>query len=308
MINLSKFYQKGVVKMFERLIIATDLSKNSNALINCLGGLKAYGTKKCLLLQCLSLQEMASIGLSYKEDLLQQILQNQKEVIEKQGYIVETRTLSGVAKSEINRIAIEEDYSAIVVGAHKQSLTSEVFFSGLAYDVIHHTQKPVLLIRLEEHQKEGLLCIEAVGCEIGNHVLFPTDFSENADMAFNYVTEMAAGKAKKITLLHVQDKSRLSPYLENRLEEFNEIDTTRLQNMKKTLQEKGNAEVEIVIKYGSPTTEILNLVDEINVQLVVMGSQGRGFVKELFLGSVSHNIARLSSSSVLLIPEKRENE
>ena len=37
--------------MFKQIIIATDLSKESTAFINCLGGLKAYGTKKCLLLQ-----------------------------------------------------------------------------------------------------------------------------------------------------------------------------------------------------------------------------------------------------------------
>jgi len=45
-------------------------------------------------------------------------------------------------------------------------------------------------------------------------------------------------------------------------------------------------------------------VEDAEVKLVVMGSQGRGYVKEFFLGSVSQNIARLSPSSVLLIPTK----
>ena len=36
-----------------------------------------------------------------------------------------------------------------------------------------------------------------------------------------------------------------------------------------------------------------------------VGSQGRGYVKELFLGSVSHNVSRQAASSVLLVPAKR---
>ncbi len=282
--------------MFKRLIVATDLSNDSTTFINCLGGLKAYGTKECLLLQIRVPGEALGAVNPYKATEFveyEKIFQSQKEILEKQGYKVETRILTGFLANEINRIAIEEDYSAIAAGAEKNCLSVDAFFSALASELIYIAQKPILLIRPD-------------GCEVGNHVLFPTDFSENADVAFSYIVEMAAGKAKKITLFHVQDKSRISPHLEDRLEEFNKIDTDRLQSMKKILQEKGNAEVEIVLKYGSPSVEILNFVKEHNVQLVVMGSQGRGFVNEFFLGSVSHNIARHSRSSVLLVPAKRK--
>jgi nucleotide-binding universal stress UspA family protein len=49
----------------------------------------------------------------------------------------------------------------------------------------------------------------------------------------------------------------------------------------------------------------LKTIQELSVSLVVMGSQGRGFVPELFLGSVSHNVARHGDASVLLIPSKK---
>lgn len=44
--------------MFDRIIVATDLSPASEAVVDCLGGLKVSGVKHCLLLQCLSLQEV----------------------------------------------------------------------------------------------------------------------------------------------------------------------------------------------------------------------------------------------------------
>ncbi|MCA1785684.1 MAG: universal stress protein [Desulfobacteraceae bacterium] len=36
-----------------------------------------------------------------------------------------------------------------------------------------------------------------------------------------------------------------------------------------------------------------------------MGTQGRGFLGEFFLGSVSHNVARHSVAPVLLVPGLR---
>ncbi|MBW6509160.1 MAG: universal stress protein [Desulfuromonadales bacterium] len=51
-----------------------------------------------------------------------------------------------------------------------------------------------------------------------------------------------------------------------------------------------------------PHEEICRLIKEHGGQMVVMGTQGRGFVREFFLGSVSHNVVRHSPVPVLLIP------
>ena len=75
--------------------------------------------------------------------------------------------------------------------------------------------------------------------------------------------------------------------------------------LRKKLLEKGAKNVLLKIPYGNPTSEILNELKGGDYSLVVMGSQGRGFIQEIFLGSVSHNIARDASVSVLLIPALR---
>jgi len=294
--------------MFEKIIIAADTSKDSNIFINSLGGLKEYGTKKCLLVQFRSVDEIVDIAKAYNEAILAEYivtLQKQKNALECLGFNVETRILTGFSPNEINRIAVEENYSLIVAGAQKYShAEDEILFSDLANDLIHNARKPILLVRLEEDAVKGLIHdTEKLNCKISDNILFPTDFSANADLAFTYVIEFAACIANKITLMHVQDKSRISPYLDSRIEEFNGIDSGRLLSMKKTLQEKCDVSVETLIKYGSPAVEIMNMVSEKHVNLVIMGTQGRGYVKEFFLGSVSHNIARNSQSSVLLIPK-----
>ena len=77
--------------------------------------------------------------------------------------------------------------------------------------------------------------------------------------------------------------------------------------LKGRLKEMGDAEIGMEIPYGSPIDEILQRTGEGGASLVVMGSHGRGFVSELFLGSVSHNVARHSEAPVLLVPGQRED-
>lgn len=87
--------------------------------------------------------------------------------------------------------------------------------------------------------------------------------------------------------------------------EFNEIDQARLERLKERLIHIGGREVSIEIPYGSTTREILRAVNNHPYSLIVMGSQGRGFISEVFLGSVSHNIARKAPVPVLLVPAIR---
>jgi nucleotide-binding universal stress UspA family protein len=290
--------------MFSRIIFASEISPSAFNILKCLKGLRKLGAKKCLLVQCINPHETKAAISSFFVSVLEENLRKQKEILADQGYEVETRVVAGLMRNEINRIAVEEDFSIIVAGAAEQSIMGEVFFGSVAHEVIHHASRPVLLIRIPGNHDEVLSSDKE--CNITDHVLFPTDFSGNAEIALEFVKKMVKDGVKKVTLVHVQGKSRIDPHLSHRLEEFNEIDTNRLQEIKKVLLDEGAVDVEIQLLYGSPSAEIIRLVHEQKIPLVVMGSQGRGFVKELYLGSVSHNISRHSSASVLLVPAKRE--
>ena len=137
------------------------------------------------------------------------------------------------------------------------------------------------------------------------HVLFPTDFSDNAEKAFEEVKQLAANGVHRVTLLHVQDKTKIDRHLKQRLEEFNRIDQERLERLRDELTRQGATSVDIEIPYGSPTQEILRLAAEDEDTLIVMGGQGRGFIREVFLGSVSHNVARYAAVPVLIVPPIR---
>jgi nucleotide-binding universal stress UspA family protein len=290
--------------VFEKIVIASEISRDEFNMIKRLKDLQKLGTKECLLLQCLSPHERVTKISSFAADVFEVNLKKQKKILTEQGFEVETRIVPGIMKNEINRIAVEENFSIIVAGIAEQSMIGELFFGGAAHEVIYQANKPVLLIRVSGSPGE------APGSEkagnLTDHILHPTDFSDNARIAFEYVKEMVAKGIKQVTLVHVQDPSRIEPKLSLRLKVFNEIDEKRLLDLKNELTDKGNVEVDVHLLHGSPSAELLRLIRNLNISLVVMGSQGRGFIKEIYLGSVSHNIARHSSASVLLIPAKRD--
>jgi nucleotide-binding universal stress UspA family protein len=63
--------------------------------------------------------------------------------------------------------------------------------------------------------------------------------------------------------------------------------------------------VAVEIPYGSPIQEIVRRAQEGDHSLIIMGSQGRGLIAEVFLGSVSHNVVRQAPIPVLLVPAVR---
>ena len=289
--------------MFSRIIVASDLSQSAYDMVKCLKALKKYGSEKCLLVQCLNPLEK---NMVFVRSVMEKNLEEQKKALMKFGYAVETRVVTGYVKNEINRIAANEDYLVIVVEAVEHSMIGESLLGNPANELIHYASKPLLLLRVSEGPVDEKNSIRE--CDLSSHILFPTDFSDNAAIAFEYMKNMVGNGVSKVTLAHVQDQTRISPYLLDRLVEFNRKDAKRLQEMQAKLSEIADVEVDIQLLYGSPTSEILRLISEKKIPLVVMGRQGRGFIKDIFLGSVSHNISRYSEASVLLIPAKREAE
>jgi nucleotide-binding universal stress UspA family protein len=55
-------------------------------------------------------------------------------------------------------------------------------------------------------------------------------------------------------------------------------------------------------KIGDPREEILRFAEIINADLIVMGSRGRGGIKQLLLGSVSSYVVEHSTVATLLVP------
>jgi nucleotide-binding universal stress UspA family protein len=278
---------------------------HSPELATCVSGLLNLGIRECLVTHFLTYNEAIAASVSIAEGELQQYIEGLRQQLQEAGFTAEAKTASGVSHREAYRLAREHGCDLVVVECRYDTIAGELVAGGIAASVVHHQTLPTLLVRMDAPDTKGGKCVPGKPCDFIGHVLFPTDFSENADLAFASLEELAAHGMKRVTLVHVQDKVRIEPHLREKLDEFNAIDTERLKALEDRLRVKDVTAVETCLSYGNPIVEILNAVRETNPSLVVMGSQGRGFVSELFLGSISHNMVRHCHVPLLLIPLPR---
>lgn len=285
--------------MFKKVLIATDGSSAAEGVAACAGELRRLGTSDVLLSQFFMIPEQVAFPDEIKSDIETSLVPVRNKLT-RQGFSVKTVVEAGLPDLEIPRLAERENCSLIAAGSHGHGFAEEIFLGGTVAEILHRATRPLLIVRICSDQEGDRMTCKARSCDFLRHVLFPTDFSPHADYALDYLLEIAAAGAERISLLHVQDQSRLRRHLEHRLEEFNAVDAQRLDELKKRLEAAGAETVDTEICHGAPAAEILKRGEE--ASLILMGTHGRGYINELFLGSVSHNTARHASAPVLLIP------
>lgn len=61
-------------------------------------------------------------------------------------------------------------------------------------------------------------------------------------------------------------------------------------------------EPELRLDFGEPSARILAVADDVEAQLIVVGSRRRGSLATMFLGSVSHTVATGTACPVVIVP------
>ena len=302
-------------------ILGTDFSKAISEIITHSKMLKSIGIQKITLVHVLNLRDVILINQVTIEDL-EKKLSDQKDLLSNMGFDVEAELIFGVPHIELERKRNECGATITIFGSHGRTSPSSMI-GGTTADILQNLRAPVLLIPLKKKQSEGeefqwknLYQYEQImqqlekqepdwdlKCnDLNDHVLLPTDFSDFSEEAYQWLKNRNI-KLPKVTLLHVQDEVKIARHLDHKLEEFNKIDAERLTRLSGDFKSNHpETDISFDIKYGKPIQVILNYIIENKVTLTIMGSQGRGFINELFIGSVSHQVARNSSSNVLIVP------
>ena len=147
-------------------------------------------------------------------------------------------------------------------------------------------------------------------------ILFATDLSKNSAYAFYYAIHMAKRDEAKIVILHAVEP--IAPMVVNfedfkyqvakdRWEETVKKFKERIQDISvKTDARTGLSSVDLVsnilIRLGNPVEEILKVADEEDCDVIVLGTHGKGFLEQTFLGSVSRSVLLRTRKPVFVVP------
>jgi nucleotide-binding universal stress UspA family protein len=135
------------------------------------------------------------------------------------------------------------------------------------------------------------------------HILACVDFSEHSTRSLAEVGEYARANGSKVTLIHVSDTQAFVPP-QAILEAASAADETarRAELTKLRHQHLADVEVEIaVLADHAPAKAICDYADGHGVDLIVVGSHGRGGVERWLIGSVAERVVRHATSNVYVV-------
>lgn len=141
------------------------------------------------------------------------------------------------------------------------------------------------------------------------NILIPYDFSETAALALEHAVFMAKLCKGKITLLHVIETYSFTSAISNAFSksqsEFeNKIEETtkeKLKGIADGIHKKSAIQVNFVAEVGSIYKQIIKVANEIDANMIIMGTHGASGVSEFLLGSNAYKIVSGSPCPVITV-------
>ncbi|MFH5833140.1 universal stress protein [Halalkalibaculum sp. DA3122] len=140
-----------------------------------------------------------------------------------------------------------------------------------------------------------------------NRILFPTDFSDNAENALSFALELASQTGAAITLFHVIEAPSYIPHDSGGLpKSHSQKARTLLEKTADSIRKSerySELQVDLVLQNGNVVSSILEHANSKDFDLVVMGTKGRSKMNRILYGSIASHVILESSIPVLAIPE-----
>jgi nucleotide-binding universal stress UspA family protein len=146
------------------------------------------------------------------------------------------------------------------------------------------------------------------------NILFPTDFSPNADNALNFAVEIARKVRGHLVLFHAYSVQLIDPnmpaeiylsaYQEEEKSAKESLDelSKRIIDSNKDEHDNSLFTTDAVVTQGLVVDEVLSLIKDFKIDIVIMGTHGASGITELILGSNTASVIEKAPVPVLAIP------
>lgn len=137
-------------------------------------------------------------------------------------------------------------------------------------------------------------------------ILFPTDFTKDAERAYEYALAVANRSGADLHFLHAIEEPydfaiRIEETIQNITGEVTERFEERLDTLRES-EEYSTLDVSYRIERGKPYAVISSVAEEINADLIIMGTKGASSIKRILYGNVTSDVILDSKVPVLTVP------
>ena len=282
-----------VRRMFEKVLIPTDFSKHANKVIECAGEIP--GVKEIVLLNVISRSVITRVWDPVAEiKEVEKKLIDDKKIIAVPGIDVKVRAVSvleGEVASAIQKIAEEENVSLVAMGARGKSRIESVLLGSVSRGVLRFGNTHLLVMRYKALENGDL---EKYCARILAKVLFPTDFSQPAEVALSFFKNMPG--IGELILLNVVSTGETDEEIDANVAAA----TQKVNEISEELAKEGMKVTPKVI-VGHPVEEIRSLAEKEDVSLIAISSQGAAAIKKGRIGSTAYDVANSATKPVLIL-------
>ncbi|MEW6002194.1 MAG: universal stress protein [Nitrospirota bacterium] len=291
-----------------KILLAADGSEYSDLAAKFLTRLNLSLEDEITILHVISWVPFEYDRESYYESLKQikieiapKILDTALDILKPVSARISTAILDGAPDKYIIDFAVDSNIDLIVMGARGLKGIKLFALGSVTRSVAINSPKPVLVIRQSPWEEEGKM-----------RILFATDGSDHANATVNLLNFIPFPDDTEITIFNVI-RSVLSDIPERFVMEINDrikevvsrgramefAESEKIIEQARRYLIKRFPKINLLTKFGDPSTEILNEAEVLKADVIALGSRGLRGIKGM-MGSVSRNILGQSKSSVLI--------
>ena len=136
-------------------------------------------------------------------------------------------------------------------------------------------------------------------------ILVAVDFSDSSEAALAYAVELAKPLGAKLVVMHSYELP-VYGFPDGALVASVEVATRIMQGAQTGLEAmveryKDVAELSTIVRQGVPWEEVRAVAEEVDADMIVIGTHGRKGIARALLGSVAEKILRTSTRPVLAV-------
>jgi len=283
--------------MFQKILVPTDFSKYSQKVLECVRELP--GAKEVVLLNVIGpadpLARVWDPGGRIEEVKVK--LGEQKKILENRGLNVKIRAevvMEGDIARVIQKVADQEKISLIAMSARGKGVVEGIVLGNVAKNILRYGNTNLLLMRYKVLEDREKTTLEKFCSHPFSKVLCPTDLSDPAFETIAFVKGIS--EVGEILLQHVVFRGETWKEVEGHVEEA----TNNLNAIAKEIERAG-LKVKVQVSVGSPAEQISNFASKEDVSLIVMNAYGKGWLKQLTVGSTTYDVAKMADRPVLVV-------
>ncbi|QCJ45940.1 universal stress protein [Haloprofundus sp. MHR1] len=291
--------------MYDRILYPTDGSEPAESVFDY--ALEIASAHEATI-HVLNVADTGRDSLTQRQEAVAELEREGQEIVDEAaqratdgGVAVVSEVRRGTPSTAIVEYAKQFNVDLVVMPTHGRRGLTQFLVGSVTERVINTAEAPVVSVNPDGDRPRTYPC---------ENLLVPVDGSRGAQLALAEGVAVANATGAALHLLHVVDTGSLGLDARSILkeDELTERANSIVADAVETAETASVETIETEVEYGSPARQIRSYIDENDVDLAVLGTQGVTEFNRYVMGGVSAKLVRTSPIPMMWVREPESDD